>query len=81
MQPLYVRIHAADNVGVVVNAEGVQAGAEFASGLKAAEAIPPSHKIALVDLEEGDAILRYGTPAERLGAAAAFALERVPAGE
>jgi len=26
-------------------------------------------------------ILRYGTPAERLGAAAAFALERVPAGE
>ncbi len=62
MQPLYVRIHAADNVGVVVNAEGVQAGAEFASGLKAAEAIPPSHKIALVDLEEGDAILRYGTP-------------------
>ncbi len=62
MQPLYVRIHAADNVGVIVNAEGVQAGAEFASGLKAAEAIPPSHKIALVDLEEGDAILRYGTP-------------------
>ncbi len=62
MQPLYVRIHAADNVGVVVNAEGVQAGAKFASGLKAAEAIPQSHKIALVDLEPGEAILRYGTP-------------------
>lgn len=62
MQPLYVRIHAADNVGVVVNAEGVQAGAEFASGLQAVEAIPASHKIALVELNPGDAILRYGTP-------------------
>ena len=62
MQPLYVRIHAADNVGVVVNAEGVQAGAAFASGLTAAEGIPQSHKIALVDLEPGEAILRYGTP-------------------
>ncbi len=62
MQPLYVRIHTSDNVGVVVNAEGVAAGAEFASGLKAAEAIPQSHKIALVDLEPGEAVLRYGTP-------------------
>ncbi len=60
MKPLYVRIDARDNVGVVVNAEGVQSGSEFASGLTAGEAIPQSHKIALRDLAEGEPVLRYG---------------------
>ena len=60
MQPLYVVINARDNVGVVVNAEGVRQGAEFASGLRAGEAIPQSHKIALRDLAAGEPVLRYG---------------------
>jgi galactarate dehydratase len=62
MDPLYIRIHPRDNVGIVVNQEGVTPGAEFASGLRAAEAIPQSHKIALQDFEPGEPILRYGTP-------------------
>ena len=60
MKPLYVKIDPRDNVAVVVNAEGVRAGAEFASGLRANEAIPQSHKIALEPLEPGQPVLRYG---------------------
>jgi galactarate dehydratase len=60
LQPLFVRIHESDNVGIIVNAEGVKPGAEFADGLIAAEAIPQSHKITLRDLGPGDAVLRYG---------------------
>src|SRR4051794_34734371 len=62
MNPLYIRIHPVDNVGIVVNPEGVKAGAEFASGLTAREAIPQSHKVALRDLAQGEPVLRYGTP-------------------
>lgn len=62
MGPLYIRIHPRDNVGIVVNAEGVAGGAMFASGLRAAETIPQSHKVLLQDLEKGQAIVRYGTP-------------------
>ena len=59
-QPLYVQIHPSDNVGIIVNAEGVRPGAEFAGGLRAAEAIRQSHKITLRDLEAGEPVLRYG---------------------
>ena len=60
MKPLYVQIHPSDNVGVVVNAEGVPTGSEFSSGLRAAEGIPQSHKVALRDLAAGEPVLRYG---------------------
>ncbi|HVW86556.1 MAG TPA: galactarate dehydratase [Bryobacteraceae bacterium] len=60
MDPLYVQISEKDNVGIIVNAEGVRSGAEFAGGLRAVEAIPQSHKITLRDLEPGEPVLRYG---------------------
>ncbi len=60
MDPLYVQINPRDNVGIVVNAEGVRSGAEFASGLTAREAIPQSHKITLRELAAGEPVLRYG---------------------
>lgn len=60
MDPLYVQINPRDNVGIVVNAEGVGAGAQFASGLTAAEAIPQSHKVTLRELAPGEPVLRYG---------------------
>ena len=60
VSPRYVRVHASDNVAIIVNAEGVSAGASFENGLTAAEAIPQSHKIALRDLAPGDPVLRYG---------------------
>ncbi len=60
MNPLYIQISPRDNVGIIVNPEGVRPGAEFASGLTAREAIPQSHKITLRPLEKGEPVLRYG---------------------
>lgn len=60
MDPLYIRINPVDNVGIIVNQEGVRAGAEFATGLKAREAVPQSHKITLRELAPGEPVLRYG---------------------
>jgi galactarate dehydratase len=60
VDPLYVQISEKDNVGIIVNAEGVRPGAEFAGGLRAVEAIPQSHKITLRNLQPGEPVLRYG---------------------
>ncbi|MFN3323834.1 MAG: galactarate dehydratase [Bryobacteraceae bacterium] len=60
MEPLFVRVHERDNVAIIVNPEGLPAGAEFRNGLVLAEPIPQSHKVALRDLDEGAPILRYG---------------------
>jgi galactarate dehydratase len=62
LDPLYVKIHPRDNVGIIVNAEGVRSGAVFGTGLTASEAIPQSHKITLRELAQGEPILRYGVP-------------------
>ena len=55
MAPFYVQINPADNVGIIVSAEGVRRGFEFA-----VEAVPQSHKISLRDIKVGERILRYG---------------------
>lgn len=60
MDPLFVKVHSSDNVAIVVNPDGVGAGSEFASGLRAAEAIPQSHKVALTPIGKGEPITRYG---------------------
>lgn len=60
MDPLFVKVHARDNVAIVVNPEGVGAGTEFAGGPRAAEAIPQSHKVALRPVGKGEPIVRYG---------------------
>ena len=57
--PLYIRIHAADNVAIVANDGGLKAGAVFADGLVLADNVPQGHKVALADLAEGDAVRRY----------------------
>jgi galactarate dehydratase len=59
-QPRYIRVDARDNVAVVVNRGGLPAGSRFPCGLALAEPVPEAHKVALVDLAEGDRILRYG---------------------
>jgi galactarate dehydratase len=59
-EPRLIRIHANDNVAVVVNEGGLSAGARFADGLVLAEAIPEAHKVALADLADGAEIVRYG---------------------
>ena len=57
--PLYIRMHPADNVAIVANDGGLSAGAVFADGLTLVDKVPQGHKVALVDLAEGDAVLRY----------------------
>jgi len=67
-KPLYIRMHADDNVAIVANRGGLHPGAEFACGLRLVEQIPQGHKVALADIGEGEAIRRYG---EVIGHAAA----------
>ncbi len=59
-EPRLIRVHAKDNVAIVVNEGGLRAGTKLASGLELREAVPEAHKVALADLAEGDAIVRYG---------------------
>jgi galactarate dehydratase len=67
-KPLYIRMHADDNVAIVANRGGLRPGAEFSCGLRLTEQIPQGHKVALADIGEGEAIRRYG---EIIGHAAA----------
>ena len=60
VEPLYVRVHQRDNVAIVANAEGLPAGTSFPCGLELTEAVPQAHKVALCDLAQGAAIVRYG---------------------
>ncbi len=60
MDPLYVQVHARDNVAILVNPEGLPAGARFPDGLTLTERIPQSHKVALRDFDQGDPVIRYG---------------------
>ncbi len=57
--PLYIRMHEADNVAIVVNDGGLPAGSTFADGLTLKEPVPQGHKVALVDLPAGTAVKRY----------------------
>lgn len=58
--PLYIKIHQTDNVAIVVNEGGMPKGTIFSSGLELKEAVPQGHKVALCDLAQGEAIIRYG---------------------
>ncbi|MHA6831673.1 galactarate dehydratase [Ralstonia pseudosolanacearum] len=57
---LTIRVHDSDNVAIVVNARGLPAGTALADGTVLAEGVPQGHKVALADLDEGDAVVRYG---------------------
>ena len=59
-RPLYVKVHAEDNVAIIVNQGGLPRGTRFDSGLALVEDVPEAHKVALVDIAEGAPILRYG---------------------
>ena len=57
---LTIRVHDGDNVAIVVNARGLPAGTALADGTVLVEGVPQGHKVALADLAEGDAVIRYG---------------------
>ncbi|TFZ07622.1 galactarate dehydratase [Ramlibacter humi] len=71
--PHTIRMHPADNVAIVANDGGLPAGTVLASGLGLKDKVPQGHKVALVDLPEGTAVLRYNVP---IG----YALKDIPAG-
>ncbi len=62
--PHAIRMDERDNVAIVANAGGLEAGTTFESGFAAGlvlkDRVPQAHKVALVDLAEGDAVVRYG---------------------
>ena len=70
---LYIRMHAGDNVAIVANDGGLKSGSVFADGLRLVDPVPQGHKVALVDLPKGSAVLRYNVP---IG----YALKDIPAG-
>ena len=55
--PLYIVMHERDNVAIVANDGGLPAGTQFPSGLTLVERVPQGHKVAVVDLAAGDAVL------------------------
>ncbi len=71
--PLYIKMHEADNVAIVANEGGLDAGARFADGLSLVDRVPQGHKVALTDLAAGDAVRRYNVVIGRM-------LKAVPAG-
>ena len=60
VKPLYIQVDPRDNVAIIVNPEGLPAGTQFDHGLTLRERIPQAHKVALQDLNPGDAVRRYG---------------------
>jgi galactarate dehydratase len=73
MTPLTIRMNDRDNVEIVANNGGLPAGTVLQSGLILRDMVPQGHKVALVDLPAGTAVLRYGIP---IG----YALKDIPAG-
>jgi galactarate dehydratase len=59
-RPLFIQVHARDNVAIVANPEGLATGTEFSCGLRLAESIPQSHKVALKGIPRGAPVVRYG---------------------
>ena len=59
-----VVLAAADNVGITLRDIETNEAARSAGGssIAAREAIPLGHKIALADIESGQAIVRFGVP-------------------
>jgi galactarate dehydratase len=59
MDPLFIRMHAADNVAIVANDGGLPAGTVFPSGLELREQVPQGHKLSLVEIAAGAPVVRY----------------------
>ena len=70
-----VRIDVSDNVATVLRDVGEREtiGWDEGSGLVARESIPEGHKVALVDIAEGQVVRKYGHPIGLAG-------RKIPAG-
>ncbi|PSJ47735.1 galactarate dehydratase [Zobellella endophytica] len=57
---LTIKVNDIDNVAIVVEAAGLQAGTGLDDGTCLREPVPQGHKVALADIPEGGDIVRYG---------------------
>jgi galactarate dehydratase len=57
--PRIIRMHAEDNVAIVANDFGLAAGARLPCGIVLRENVPQGHKVALVDIAQGEVVRRY----------------------
>lgn len=73
MKPLHIQMHPADNVAIVANTGGLEAGTVLGNGLALRDKVPQGHKVALADIADGAPVLRYNVP---IG----YALKPIPAG-
>ena len=76
--PLTIRMQADDNVAIVANDGGLPEGTRLPDGIPGAglvlrDKVPQGHKVALVDIAEGEVVRRYNVP---IG----YALKPIPAG-
>ena len=60
MAPLFIRVHARDNVAIVVEPDGASRGSSAPGGPILREFIPQSHKVAFADIAKGEPVYRYG---------------------
>ena len=58
-KPIIIKTTAADNVGIVVNLNGLPKGTQLDDGTLLSDDIPIGHKVALYDINKGDKIIRY----------------------
>ena len=62
LKPRVLRMHSLDNVAIVVNDGGLPAGTTIDGGLVLRDKVPQGHKVALQDLAQGHAVIRYNVP-------------------
>ncbi len=61
--PIIIRMQATDNVAIVANEGGLPAGTALpGEGITLRDKVPQAHKVALVDIAAGAAVIRYGVP-------------------
>lgn len=70
---LTIRVHDGDNIAIVINTRSLPAGIALADGTVLVEGVPQGHKVAPINLVEGDAVIRYS---EVIG----YAVEPLPRG-
>ena len=58
--PIIIKTAKEDNVGVVANGNGLQAGTHLDDGTVLVQNMTAGHKVALTDIPEGGKIIRYG---------------------
>jgi galactarate dehydratase len=55
-----IKLAESDNVGIAAELTGLQEGAILNDGTRVSQKIPMGHKVAILPIEKGDKIIRYG---------------------